>query len=103
MPRRVRLRYTPRALIELDRIFDRLHTEAPTGARNVQRQLQSVVRLLRSNPEAGTATESEPVRRISVRPYPYVVFYRYSDEEVVIFAVRHAARDPRTMPGGNGK
>ena len=49
------------------------------------------------------ATESKSVRRISVRPYPYVVFYRYSDEEVVIVAVRHAARDPRTMPGGNGK
>jgi toxin ParE1/3/4 len=30
-------------------------------------------------------------------PYPYVIFYEVLDDEIIIHAVRHGARDP----GGN--
>ena len=47
-------------------------------------------------------TEDEGTRRISVQPYPYILFYRYfADDEIIIVGVRHAARDPSTMPGGD--
>jgi plasmid stabilization system protein ParE len=32
-------------------------------------------------------------------PYPYLVFYQAREDEIIIHAVRHAARDPASMPG----
>jgi toxin ParE1/3/4 len=32
-------------------------------------------------------------------PYPYLVFYELTDTEIIIHAVRHAARNPSGMPG----
>jgi plasmid stabilization system protein ParE len=36
-----------------------------------------------------------------LRPYPYLVFYEVLEAEVVILAIRHAARDPWTIPGAD--
>jgi plasmid stabilization system protein ParE len=32
-------------------------------------------------------------------PYPYVIFYEVTEHEIIIHAVRYAARDPASMPG----
>jgi toxin ParE1/3/4 len=32
-------------------------------------------------------------------PYPYLIFYEVTETEIVIHAVRYAARDPAGMPG----
>jgi toxin ParE1/3/4 len=34
------------------------------------------------------------LRRIAALPYPYVIFYAVTAEDVVIIGVRHAARKP---------
>jgi plasmid stabilization system protein ParE len=31
-------------------------------------------------------------------PYPYLVFYEIGEEEIIIHAIRHAARDPLDDP-----
>ena len=31
-------------------------------------------------------------------PYPYVVFYEATQTEIIIHAIRHAARNPSGMP-----
>jgi toxin ParE1/3/4 len=36
---------------------------------------------------------------MTTTPYPYVVFYEITQSEIIIHAVRHAARDPSGMPG----
>jgi toxin ParE1/3/4 len=36
---------------------------------------------------------------MTTTPYPYLVFYEISETEIIIHAVRHAARDPSGMPG----
>jgi plasmid stabilization system protein ParE len=33
-----------------------------------------------------------------VRPYPYLLYYEPSADEIVIVGIRHGARDPSTMP-----
>jgi toxin ParE1/3/4 len=33
-----------------------------------------------------------------VHPYPYLIFYKATADEVVIHGVRHAARRPSSMP-----
>jgi toxin ParE1/3/4 len=34
-------------------------------------------------------------------PYPYLIFYEATESEIIIHAVRHAARDPSSMPGAS--
>jgi toxin ParE1/3/4 len=34
-------------------------------------------------------------------PHPYLIFYEATETEIIIHAVRHAARDPAGMPGAS--
>jgi plasmid stabilization system protein ParE len=38
---------------------------------------------------------SRDVRRVLVNRFPYGIYYRIESEEIIVFAVMHAARDPR--------
>lgn len=38
------------------------------------------------------------MRRIVAMPYPYLVFYRVVDDEVVVIGVRHAAPNRSDLP-----
>jgi toxin ParE1/3/4 len=44
-------------------------------------------------------TEDPTIRRINTSPYPYLIFYEATQDEIIIHAVRHSARDPSSMPG----
>jgi plasmid stabilization system protein ParE len=50
--------------------------------------------LLPLYPLAGAATDDPTIRRMIARPYPYLIFYEITDNEIVIHAVRHGAREP---------
>jgi len=39
---------------------------------------------------------SADVRRALLQTFPYAVYFRVSDDAVVVFAVLHLSRDPRT-------
>jgi plasmid stabilization system protein ParE len=47
----------------------------------------------------GQATNEPGIRRLVISPYPYLIFYEVAADEVIIHAVRHASRDPSSMPG----
>jgi toxin ParE1/3/4 len=49
-------------------------------------------------PGIGTRTDDPTIRRMTALPYPYVIFCEATDGEIIIHAVRHAARDPCGMP-----
>lgn len=90
----MRLRFTLPAADDLDGILTYIEAHSPTGARRVQRRLQSVLAVLLQHPQAGQLTRRPGMRRIVVTPYPYLVFYRVTGDEIVIHGVRHAARKP---------
>lgn len=94
----MRLRYTPEALVELDRVLAGIEEHSPQGARRVQARIKAVMELLLRHPNAGQLTNLKPMRRIVATPYPYLIFYEPHDEEIIVIGVRHGARDPRTMP-----
>jgi toxin ParE1/3/4 len=50
-------------------------------------------------PHIGRRTNDPAIRRIMAMPYPYLVFYEATETEVIIHAVRHAARAPPGMTG----
>jgi plasmid stabilization system protein ParE len=51
------------------------------------------------HPNIGARTSDPAIRRMTTTSYPYLVFYEATDPEIIIHAVRHAARDPSGMPG----
>jgi toxin ParE1/3/4 len=97
--RSVRLRYTLPALADLSAILDYIAAHSPSGARRVQTRIQAITDLLLLYPHIGTRTNDPTIRRMTTTPYPYLVFYEATESEIIIHAVRHAARDPSGMPG----
>lgn len=95
----VRLRYTRPALADLDAILTYIASASPRGAQRVQARIQTIIDLLVLHPQVGTRTDDPTIRRMTTPPYPYLVFYEATETEIIIHAVRHAARDPSGMPG----
>ena len=93
------LRYTPKALAELADILAYIAERSPQGARNVQARIQAITALLVQHPHSGQLTSDSGLRRIVTPPYPYLVFYEVTAEEVVIIGVRHGAREPEPPSG----
>jgi len=95
----VRLRYTRPALADLSAILDYIAAHSPQGARRVQARIKALTDLLLQYPHIGRRTNDPAIRRMTITPYPYLVFYEATESEIIIHAVRHAARDPSGMPG----
>jgi toxin ParE1/3/4 len=95
----VKLRYTLPALADLSGILDFIAARSPRAARRMQARIRSLTDLLLLDPHIGRGTDDPTIRRIATIPYPYLIFYEVTETEIIIHAVRHAARDPSGMPG----
>lgn len=95
----MRIRYTLPALADLGSILDYIAARSPQTAKRVQARIQSVIGLLAIHPHIGVRTNDPEIRRLTTLPYPYLVFYEVRETEIIIHAIRHAARDPSDMPG----
>ena len=94
----MRLRYTREALADLDGVLDHIVELSPQGARRVQKRIQTIIDLLLRHPQIGQMTSRRGMRRMIASPYPYLIFYRATEDEIVIHGVRHSARRPSSMP-----
>jgi toxin ParE1/3/4 len=94
----VKLRYTLRGAAELDKVLVTIEERSPQGARHVQARIQAIINLLLRYPNAGQPTSKGRLRRVVASPYPYLIFYHATEDELVIHGVRHSARRPSTMP-----
>jgi plasmid stabilization system protein ParE len=56
-------------------------------------EFEQVCRLVSSFPELGTRVSAR-LRRVLTNRYPYAVFYRANDREILIVAVAHTSRLP---------
>lgn len=95
----MKLRYTLRAAEELEDILAYIAERSPQGAVHVHRRIQAITELVARRPRAGRPTSEPRLSRLTTAPYPYVIFYELTDDAVVVIGVRHAARDPGSMPG----
>lgn len=95
----MKLRYTLPALADLDSILTYIADASPQGAKRVQKRIQDVINLLLAHPQIGVRTDDPDIRRLTTTPYPFLIFYEIGDEEIVIHAIRHGARNPDGMPG----
>ena len=90
--RSMKLRYTPRVLRDLDNIRRYFSRDNPDAAWVVASFIKRSISFLEDWPHSGRATDEDNVRRLVVENYPYVVYYRVSDE-VEILSVMHGAQD----------
>ena len=95
----MKLRYTAPALADLESVLDYVAKHSPQGARRVQARIQRLIDLLSSHPRIGVQTEDPTIRRINTSPYPYLIFYEIGEDEIIVHAIRHGARNPSGMPG----
>lgn len=93
------VRLTPEGLSELRAILVSIRRASPRGAARVLKRFDELLGILDEQPRAGKKAKGRDIYRVVLRPFPCLVFYRLIDDAVQIFIVRHAARDPRTMPG----
>jgi toxin ParE1/3/4 len=90
----VRLRVTRRAATQIEKALDHIEADSPEGANHVRERIQTLLRLLMQHPHAGQATDVPGVRRLTLSPYPYLLFYRVTDDEVIVQRLRHTSRRP---------
>ncbi|WP_349629727.1 type II toxin-antitoxin system RelE/ParE family toxin [Bradyrhizobium genosp. L] len=88
------VRYTRRALAQIDRALSYIEERSPQGADRVRDRVSALAVLLHDQPYAGRATSRPGVRRLTATPYPYLIDYRVTPTEVIIMRFRHAARKP---------
>ncbi len=89
----MRLRYTLPALADLASILDHVAERSPKAAANIHSRIRAVSDVLLRYPLTGAVTDDPTIRRITTTPYPYLIFYETTEDEIIIHAVRHGARD----------
>ena len=95
----MRLRFTRRAATQIAKALEYIEADSPQGANHVRERIRTLFRLLEQHPYAGQATDLPGVRRLTLSPYPYLIFYRVTDSEVIVQRMRHTARQPRSVSG----
>ena len=87
----MKIRYTPAAFADRERIIDYLRERSAGGARNVAASIREAIARLKEHPESGYRTDNPDVRVIFVILYPYKIFDRVRDE-IEILHIRHTSR-----------
>jgi toxin ParE1/3/4 len=90
----MKVRYSRRALRQLDEIFAYVATENPRAAASIVARVEMLVHLIRRHPTIGRPTSLEDVRVFRAAPYPYLIFYRVepASRTITILRVRHTSR-----------
>jgi len=92
----VKIRYTRKALAQLEQIYLDIEEHNPSAAKRVKGGIEKAIRRLARLPYSCRPTEHPGIRVLSVVRYPYLVFYSVDEvaQEVQILRIRHSAQDP---------
>jgi toxin ParE1/3/4 len=69
-------------------------SESERSAERLQDRIEAAIEHLREFPMTGVPREELAVglRSIRVRPFQYIIFYRVSEDEIVLIRLLHSAR-----------
>jgi plasmid stabilization system protein ParE len=86
------VRFTGPAFAQLGDILSDLLSKNPPAARRLAERVDEAILRIGQFPESFQEVEARPdVRRILLR-YPYLMFYRVTEREVIVVAIAHGAR-----------
>ncbi|HTV35140.1 MAG TPA: type II toxin-antitoxin system RelE/ParE family toxin [Xanthobacteraceae bacterium] len=91
----MKLRFTPKAVRDLADIADYIFERNPNAALRVRAAILEALQDLVLFPELGRRQKLAGVRKLVIRRYPYLVYYRLdrSADEIAILTIRHSAQD----------
>jgi plasmid stabilization system protein ParE len=85
---------TRRAVAQIDKALIYIEARSPQGAAHLRERVMALESLLQEQPYAGPAASRPNVRRLSANPFPYLIDYRMTANEIIIMRFRHTARRP---------
>jgi toxin ParE1/3/4 len=88
----MRIRWTPAAATDLQRISDYLKDQHPRYRQPTMRKLYQAIRSLTESPYRGRPGE-DGTRELLFPPLPYVAVYRVNYQSIEVLRVYHAAQD----------
>jgi toxin ParE1/3/4 len=86
--------YAPRALRDLESIAAYVGERSPSGAANVLAAIKSSIETASFFPKITRVVDDVGHRRLPVPRYPYIVFYRLAEGELLVLHIRHTSRRP---------
>jgi toxin ParE1/3/4 len=89
----MKLRYAPRAYPDIAHIHRYIARHNVGAATSVVRQIRATSRLLARHPGLGRTTDIPGARVFPTARYPYLVYHRVREDEVVVVHVRDGRRD----------
>jgi plasmid stabilization system protein ParE len=92
----MKLRFTPRAIANIEEIADYIHARNPAAARRVRAAIFDSLQNLILFPYVGRLQKAHGIRKFLTRKYVYIVYYAVDEsaQEIVILNVKHPARRP---------
>jgi len=97
-----RLRLTPEAELDVDNAHLWYHRQAPRLAAEFLSAIDASLASIQRYPKAYALVDAT-TRRALVRRFPYAIFYAVAAREIVVYAIFHGARDPRTWRRRRGR
>jgi toxin ParE1/3/4 len=90
----MKLRFTPRAVANIEDIADYIRNRNPAAARHVRAAIYDSLQNLILFPYVGRLQKTPGVRKLLTRKYVYLVYYTVDEaaEEIVILNIKHPAR-----------
>jgi toxin ParE1/3/4 len=89
----MRIRWTPAAAADLDRISDYLKEQHPHYRQPTLQKLYETIRSLKRHPQLGRPGREEGTRELLFPPLPYVAVYRVKAETVEVLRIYHGAQE----------
>ena len=93
----VPVRFKPAAEYDVVTAADWYDEQRPGLGAKFLASLDLAVAQISMIPESSPLIRSR-VRRMALRRFPYLLFYLFERQEVVVLACMHASRDPNTWP-----
>ena len=93
----MRLRFSPQAHADIVDIHEYIAQHSPRAATAVVAQIRITSLLLALYPALGRETDIPGVRVFPTARYPYLVYHKVRQDELVVIHVRHGRRDAPTI------
>jgi toxin ParE1/3/4 len=88
----MQIRWTNKALDNLDAAIEYITANNPAAARKVARNILNSIRLLKDQPGLGRPGRVTGTRELVISGLPYIVPYLEEDGRIVILRIMHSSR-----------